>query len=129
VSTSTATTTASRARTENLARVLESAGWTIEIFDVDLTTDHARVQLRCGPLRVTFDGSARSHTIEREIVAWVDGPRRYSGRWDVTLLGRKRVDGVGWRGGLRLLSTYLADNGARSIAPADVRRALAPLMG
>lgn len=111
-----------------LQRTLELAGWELVNVDINVTGDRARVELKRGDLHVTFDGDSRSHMIERETLRWVEGAKRYSGRWDRVLLGRSRVP-IGWRGGLRLLCTYLAENGTRELEAARVRAALAPLMG
>lgn len=128
------------ARLAVLQRTLEIAGWSIDNIDINAGDDRARIELRrrdlgsltdrtkMRALCVVFDGDARSHMIEREYRQWVDGAQRYSGRWDIQFLGRSRLP-MGWRSGLYRLCTYLADNGTRQLDAAQVRAALAPLMG
>ena len=98
----------------------------IVAVDIDIPAGSARVELRCGDRRVTLDARGGRCSTTREIVGFVDSPRRYQGRWQVLLLGRTRHEGI--RSGLLWLSTYVAENGSDALHVADVRRALGPLM-
>lgn len=112
---------------------LESAGWTIRCFEMNMATEQAKIELaRTDGRIVTFlsrDGSAviERFAESREMVSvGRKGDRFITDRLRVDFLGRQSFTGA--RPGLRALCSYIADNSMRALAASEVRALLAPLM-
>ena len=120
-----------------LCVVLGHIGWEVRNVDLDLVAGRATVEVHrhdgrwlyfsVDPLgRASIERWDRTIRLGRR-AADKGGPQ--SPQIEDTFLGRTRCEGA--RSGLRSLCTYLADNpapGFPQIAPATVRRALAPTM-
>lgn len=116
---------------------LESAGWSIRCFELDMSTDRARIELvrlDVGPTKrvVNFFSRDGQSSITREleycepVTIGRRGDRFIAYRLRSEFLGRQSYPGA--RIGLRYLCSYLADNSTRAIGPAHIRALLAPVM-
>jgi hypothetical protein len=116
---------------------LESAGWTIRCFEMNMATERAKIELvrhdgKCSKMVVAFIAQNGRADIERFIETLKiepvgrRGDRFIAEYWDTLFVGRKTY--VGMRPGLRMLCSYLADNSNRTLATSDVKALLAPLM-
>lgn len=111
---------------------LAQLGWEIDAIDVDLVRSRARICLRRGVVRVTFDASDGRATTTRE--AWRTSEQRTGRRGDrarcarifVDFLGRQRHTDL--RDGLRWLSEYLTSNGAAPALPHRADEVFMPLL-
>jgi hypothetical protein len=112
---------------------LESAGWKIRCFEMNMATERAKIELaRADGRIVTFLARNGSAVIERfaesrEMVSvGRKGDRFITDRLRVDFLGRQSFTCA--RPGLRALCSYIADNSMRALAAGEVRALLAPLM-
>jgi hypothetical protein len=112
---------------------LESAGWKIRCFEMDMSAERAKIELaRTDGRIVTFLARNGSALIERfaesrEMVSvGRKGDRFITDRLRVDFLGRQSFTSA--RPGLRALCSYIADNSTRTLAAGEVRALLAPLM-
>lgn len=120
-----------------LARVMRTAGWTIEYIDLDLTGAKAKADIKV----VRDDGRwcyarvdklgrasvARFHR-ERSLGMSVNakGRRPLSPQINDEFLGRSRFEGA--RSMLRGLTAYLVENASRPVVLSDMRAAWAGVM-
>jgi len=113
-----------------LVRRLELIGWTVQHLDLDFCEERERVSLRVmrhdGLIVVATADAIGRCVVERLRRRHQRDPRTGGDVLTEEFVGRKRYPGP--RSMLREVSTYLASNGVREIALADLRRDLAALM-
>lgn len=121
----------------NLQVVLESAGWSLRCFELNLHAERVKIEVvrldQNGKRVVTFLGTAEKSVIERfsegrELVPiGRKGDRFITDQLRVDFLGRHTIPS-GFRSGLRCLCTYLAENSGGRLLPADARNLLRPFL-